>query len=499
MPHKLAVLVLSFILVAVSWAQPVAAQTCTPAMAFVADVTIPDDTPIGPGATFVKTWRLKNAGPCEWPASYSVAFASGDPLGSVKEQHVAGPVPPGETTDISVEMKAPEAPGTYTGRWHMVDDAGKPFGKEFYVRLVAGAPGGTQAEPTPAPDGTQVEPTPAPDGTPQPFWVKEKLSLGVSRVAVQSALAAMGCEFNEMAVDANDARALDAHSSIYGQDLLYQPYAATGRPPWVTLVGPPEALLAADISVNSADAAQQKLVAELLRLAVPDKKELFQGKIAEALAATAKAPDHARQSIKADFGDVHFVFLDQAPGPQEYSVTVRKALGPGRSGAAIERPATRPDAGLHVSRDWVQSAFARMGFNFQEGTVTEEAEVRAYGRDMLGQPWAVAYSPGLPNADTVLTLLGPPEALLYADISLQTRDAAQQNYIADLLTLILPDHKDQVLKLVADGLAAGKQPTRLTEADYGDVHFKFEAKVSPYTKTWYYHVTLRRGPAPAGK
>ena len=33
---------------------------------FVRDVTVPDGTTFLPGATFTKTWRLKNAGTCTW-------------------------------------------------------------------------------------------------------------------------------------------------------------------------------------------------------------------------------------------------------------------------------------------------------------------------------------------------------------------------------------------------------------------------------------------------
>jgi len=31
-----------------------------------------------PGTTFIKTWRLKNLGPCVWSTSYSLVFFSGE-------------------------------------------------------------------------------------------------------------------------------------------------------------------------------------------------------------------------------------------------------------------------------------------------------------------------------------------------------------------------------------------------------------------------------------
>ena len=56
--------------------RPVAADSCDMAQ-FVADVTIPDGTTLAPGATFAKTWRLKNIGSCTWTTSYAVVFTGG--------------------------------------------------------------------------------------------------------------------------------------------------------------------------------------------------------------------------------------------------------------------------------------------------------------------------------------------------------------------------------------------------------------------------------------
>ena len=47
-----------------------ATQTCTDRAQFVADVTVPDGTRYDPGATFTKTWRLRNIGTCTWTTSW---------------------------------------------------------------------------------------------------------------------------------------------------------------------------------------------------------------------------------------------------------------------------------------------------------------------------------------------------------------------------------------------------------------------------------------------
>ncbi len=46
---------------------------------FVRDVTIPDGTSFTPGATFTKTWRIRNSGTCNW-SGYSLVFDSGDAM-----------------------------------------------------------------------------------------------------------------------------------------------------------------------------------------------------------------------------------------------------------------------------------------------------------------------------------------------------------------------------------------------------------------------------------
>jgi hypothetical protein len=96
---------------------------------FIADVTIPDDTTFQPGETFVKTWRLRNSGACTWTSSYSVVFFEGDSMGSPASFTLTeGQVDPGEELEISVELTAPQEPGTYRGDWKLRNPAGQSFG-----------------------------------------------------------------------------------------------------------------------------------------------------------------------------------------------------------------------------------------------------------------------------------------------------------------------------------------------------------------------------------
>ncbi|HUF38908.1 MAG TPA: NBR1-Ig-like domain-containing protein [Anaerolineales bacterium] len=97
--------------------------------AFVEDVTIPDGTTFEPGETFVKTWRIRNNGSCTWTAEYDVVFDSGDAMGGPASFPVTpGSVLPGAEVDISINLTAPDEPGSYRGDWKLRNPAGQIFG-----------------------------------------------------------------------------------------------------------------------------------------------------------------------------------------------------------------------------------------------------------------------------------------------------------------------------------------------------------------------------------
>lgn len=93
---------------------------------FVADVTVPDGTPVPAGSTFVKTWELRNAGSVGWIGRYLKRSGSfGGPDECVTPDRV--PIPytaPGEHVRISVEVRAPSSPGHCQVYWKMADSEG---------------------------------------------------------------------------------------------------------------------------------------------------------------------------------------------------------------------------------------------------------------------------------------------------------------------------------------------------------------------------------------
>jgi hypothetical protein len=116
---------------------------------YVSDITIPDGTAITAGASFTKTWRIKNNGCQTWPTGTVLAFATtGNQMGGPANVSVPQTAPNG-TQDVSVPMVAPATPGDYTGGWKLRTPDGISFGDQVTVVIKSVAP--APAAPTAAP------------------------------------------------------------------------------------------------------------------------------------------------------------------------------------------------------------------------------------------------------------------------------------------------------------------------------------------------------------
>jgi hypothetical protein len=116
-------------------ATPAAVEDCEPSARFVEDVTVPDDSLFNSGVNFRKTWRLRNDGECTWPAGTQWVFIAGDLLGAQSPVEVEL-AEPERIVDISVDMVAPAAPGTYNSYWRLQTTEGEFFGDQAYVRII---------------------------------------------------------------------------------------------------------------------------------------------------------------------------------------------------------------------------------------------------------------------------------------------------------------------------------------------------------------------------
>ncbi|MEW5941776.1 MAG: NBR1-Ig-like domain-containing protein, partial [Chloroflexota bacterium] len=129
---------------------------------FIADVTVPDGTTMNPGATFKKTWRLKNVGTCTWTTGYQLVFVSGEQMGAPSSNALTTEVKPGQTVDLTLNMTAPSAGGTFRGNWKLKNTSGVQFGvgasgqTAFWVEIKVSGPTATPGTPSP----TSTGPTP---------------------------------------------------------------------------------------------------------------------------------------------------------------------------------------------------------------------------------------------------------------------------------------------------------------------------------------------------
>ncbi len=116
---------------------------------FVADVTVPDNTRFQKEEKFTKTWRMRNAGGADWPKETVLVFVSGDQMTDVAKVEI-GEVKAGANVDISVDLVAPNADGTYKGNWQIqAGDKAFEGGKIYLVVQVGEQPVATPAPVTP--------------------------------------------------------------------------------------------------------------------------------------------------------------------------------------------------------------------------------------------------------------------------------------------------------------------------------------------------------------
>jgi hypothetical protein len=113
---------------------------------FVRDVQIGDGNIIKGGTTFTKIWRLQNIGSCTWTRDYSLVFVSGTQMDAPNRVWLDTQVRPGETVDVSVQLKAPLQAGDYIGYWQLRNANGVNFGigsnaqQVFWVKIRVAEP-----------------------------------------------------------------------------------------------------------------------------------------------------------------------------------------------------------------------------------------------------------------------------------------------------------------------------------------------------------------------
>ena len=109
---------------------------------FLPDMDVIDYSKVYPGTSFTKTWRIQNIGTCTWTKQYRFMYISGDPMGA-DTIYLPRAVAPGDTIDISLQMKAPDIEEDYSNFWRLRNAAGEIFGTTFYVAIEVSKSAGT--------------------------------------------------------------------------------------------------------------------------------------------------------------------------------------------------------------------------------------------------------------------------------------------------------------------------------------------------------------------
>ena len=95
---------------------PENAPDCINEAVFVSDITIPDNSDLNAGEAFTKTWQIRNTGTCIWWSGYTLSHYSESTLGAPESVSLPR-TNAGETADISIDLIAPDAAGTYQGNF----------------------------------------------------------------------------------------------------------------------------------------------------------------------------------------------------------------------------------------------------------------------------------------------------------------------------------------------------------------------------------------------
>ncbi|MDX9991130.1 MAG: NBR1-Ig-like domain-containing protein [Anaerolineales bacterium] len=104
---------------------------------FVADISVADGAQIEAGKKFVKTWKVKNIGSCNWTTTYTLRYGYSDRMAG-RDSYLREVILPGQEAEISLELTAPTKPGSYRGYWVLFDNNGYSFGQ--YLSVIINVP-----------------------------------------------------------------------------------------------------------------------------------------------------------------------------------------------------------------------------------------------------------------------------------------------------------------------------------------------------------------------
>jgi len=109
---------------------------CVNNLAFIEDITIPDNSFVSFGSTIDKQWLIENSGTCNWNEKYRLRHTGGAALGA-PEAIALYPARSGTQVTIQITFTAPFEEGVYESAWQAFDPNGLAFGDPIYIRVLA--------------------------------------------------------------------------------------------------------------------------------------------------------------------------------------------------------------------------------------------------------------------------------------------------------------------------------------------------------------------------
>ena len=197
-------------------AAPSSAGTCTDSAAFVADVTVPDNTLVDQGEAFTKIWRIRNTGTCTWTSAYTLVFASGEQMSAPDSSPLSGQTKPGNALDISVKMTAPSAAASYRADFEIHDPSGKaiPIDQATTLWVIVSVGGST------ASSGGGVTSTPGSGGGSGSGYASATCAYTISQTNVDAVVAAINTYRSQNGLPAYTVNAqLTEAAQAHGADM----------------------------------------------------------------------------------------------------------------------------------------------------------------------------------------------------------------------------------------------------------------------------------------
>lgn len=108
---------------------------CTPDLAFLDDLTLPDGALVTPGLELDKRWQVENSGTCNWDVDYRLKLVAGPDMAAAPEQALY-PARSGSQALVRILFVAPDEPGAYRSAWQAFDPRGEPFGDPIFIEIL---------------------------------------------------------------------------------------------------------------------------------------------------------------------------------------------------------------------------------------------------------------------------------------------------------------------------------------------------------------------------